>query len=182
MEISRRNLFKLSGASLLGSVLSLAPEQARARELLIQDAQKTISICPFCAVGCGLWVWTRNKKVVHIEGDPEHPINEGSLCSKGVALSQLANSEKRATHLLYRKPGGTEWEKKSWDWALPRIASLIKKTREASFRKTEKGITVNRTEGIAALGGAAIDNEECYLYVKLTRALGLVYIEHQARI
>lgn len=182
MKINRRNFLKLSGASLAGATIPLSVKQAETRELLIKDAVRTTSICPFCAVGCGLWVWARNGTVVHIEGDAEHPINEGALCSKGMALTQLANSDRRITRPLYRRPGGTGWEEKPWDWTLSRIATLIKKTRNATFRSHDNGITVNRTEGIAALGGAAMDNEECYLYVKLARALGLVYIEHQARI
>ncbi len=117
-----------------------------------------------------------------IEGDPRHPINEGTLCSKGAAASQVANNPLRLKVPLYRAPGSDRWEEKSWDWMLPRIASRVKATRDASFQTEVGGGVVNRTEAIASLGGAALDNEECYLLAKLMRALGIVYLEHQARI
>jgi formate dehydrogenase major subunit len=122
-------------------------------------------------------------KVINIEGDPDHPINEGALCSKGAALFQVANNSRRLGKVRYRPPGGTAWQEKSWDWALDTIARRVKTTRDATWAsKDSAGLVVNRTEGIAGLGGAALDNEECYLYSKLARALGIVYLEHQARI
>jgi formate dehydrogenase major subunit len=122
-------------------------------------------------------------KIINVEGDPDHPINEGSLCSKGAALSQLANNENRVTTPLYRKPYSTQWQEVSWDWALWTIAKRIKKTRDDTFRlRNKKGSIVNRTTGIASVGSAALDNEECWLTQAMMRALGLVYIEHQARI
>ena len=122
-------------------------------------------------------------KVVSVEGDPDHPINEGALCSKGSALYQVANSDRRVSSVLYRAPGSAKWEVKEWDWAIGKIASNIKATRDASFMATDtQGRTVNRTEAIACLGGAALDNEECYAYSKFARTLGVVYLEHQARI
>ena len=145
-------------------------------------ATPTTTICPFCGVGCGQVVSTQNGKIVNIEGDPGHPISEGTLCSKGAAAIQVVNNPRRLQKVLYRKPGGTAWEEKTWDWALPRIAARLKDTRDTSFRTAVDGRVVNRTEAIACLGGSALDNEEAYLLVKLMRALGLVYVEHQARL
>jgi formate dehydrogenase major subunit len=145
-------------------------------------AAETTTVCPFCGVGCGQVVSVKNGQVVSIEGDPRHPINEGTLCSKGAAAAQVTNNPLRLKVPLYRAPGGDRWEEKSWDWMLPRIAARVKATRDASFQTEVAGVTVNRTEAIASLGGAALDNEECYLLAKLMRALGIVYLEHQARI
>jgi formate dehydrogenase major subunit len=185
--ISRRGFLTLTGTSFIGSMTGLKFGTALAdtelpRPEKIRYAKETTTICPYCAVGCGQIVSVRDGKVVHIEGDPDHPVNEGALCSKGMSLYQVINNERRLTHVLYRAPGSTAWEKKSWDWALPRMVQLIKKTRDETFRATENDRPVNRTEGIACLGGAALDNEECYLYSKFARALGIVYLEHQARI
>jgi formate dehydrogenase major subunit len=139
-------------------------------------------VCPFCGVGCGQVVSSRAGKVIHIEGDPGHPISEGTLCSKGAAGIQVVHNSRRLQKVLYRKPNGAAWEEKSWDWALERIAARVKETRDKSFKTKVNENTVNRTEAIACLGGSALDNEEAYLLVKLMRALGLVYVEHQARL
>ena len=147
-----------------------------------RGATTTTTVCPFCGVGCGQVVSTRSGKVVNIEGDPGHPISEGTLCSKGAAAIQVVNNPRRLQKVLYRAPRGTAWEEKSWDWALPRIAARVKETRDKTFQTSTDGHVVNRTEAIACLGGSALDNEEAYLLVKLMRALGLVYIEHQARL
>ncbi len=123
-----------------------------------------------------------------IEGDPEHPINRGALCSKAQSLYQMRtvgdeDNPRRLKTVLYRPPNSAAWEEKSWDWALTEIARRVKKTRDESWiGKDKDGVVVNRTEAIAHLGGAAHDNEECYALVKMNRALGLVYLEHQARI
>ena len=145
-------------------------------------ATETTTICPFCGVGCGQVVSVKGNKVVSIEGDLHHPINQGTLCSKGAAAAQVTNNPLRLKVPLYRAPGSDRWEEKSWDWVLPRIAQRVKATRDASFQTEVGGTVVNRTEAIASLGGAALDNEECYLLAKLMRALGIVYLEHQARI
>ena len=117
------------------------------------------------------------------KGDPDHPISRGALCCKGQSLYQVATSDRRLKSVLYRAPRAAEWQEVSWDWAIDRIADRVKATRDASFTARDgQGRVVNRTHALAALGGAALDNEECYLYGKLMRALGLVYIEHQARI
>jgi formate dehydrogenase major subunit len=128
-------------------------------------------------------VGTENGRVVHIEGDSDHPISEGALCSKGASLVGTINSPARVTRPRYRAPGAREWTEVSWDWALDRIARLVKKTRDSHWiERDEQGRTVRRTEAIAHVGSAALDNEECILVVKAMRALGLCYIEHQARI
>ncbi|MFC2060198.1 formate dehydrogenase-N subunit alpha [Chloroflexota bacterium] len=189
MQINRRSFLKLSAASVAGATLAefgldLKPAQAHAKmsELRIRYAKKTTTICPYCAVGCGLIVAVEDGKVINVEGDPDHPINQGALCSKGSALYQVANNDQRLTKVLYRAPGGSSWEEKDWDWAIDRIAHNIKATRDANWIDTENDTIVNRTEVIGSLGGSHLDNEECYLIVKAMRALGLVYIEHQARI
>ena len=133
-------------------------------------------------------VHVKDGKVVNIEGDDLSPINRGSLCSKGEALFQVANNERRLQKVMYRAPGSDHWEEKSWDWALDRIARLMKETRDRTFKLKEvnkkdgKQYTVNRTEGMAVLGGAGLDNEECYLLSKFARSMGLIYVEHQARL
>jgi len=145
-------------------------------------ATSTTTVCPFCGVGCGQVVSTQHGAVINIEGDPAHPISEGTLCSKGAAGIQVVNNPRRLQKVLYRAPGGKAWEEKTWDWALERIAARVKDTRDKTFKTTVDGRVVNRTEAIACLGGSALDNEEAYLLVKLMRAMGLVYIEHQARL
>ena len=191
MKLTRRQFIKLTGATAagvmaLGLGIDLKPIKAHAQTLKIRYAKETTSICCYCAVGCGVIVHTGKAgagKVINIEGDPDHPINEGALCSKGAGLSQLVNNENRITTPLYRAPYSTRWQKVSWDWALWQIALRVKKSRDASFTaRNEKGQVVNRTNGIAHVGSAALDNEECWLIQAMMRALGLVYIEHQARI
>jgi anaerobic selenocysteine-containing dehydrogenase len=150
--------------------------------LKTRGATQTTTVCPFCGVGCGQVVSTRGDKVIHIEGDPAHPISEGTLCSKGASGIQVVNNSRRLQKVLYRGPGGKAWEEKSWDWALQRIAARVKETRDKTFQTSVDGRVVNRTEAMACLGGSALDNEEAYALVKLMRSLGLVYIEHQARL
>lgn len=175
--------------SLAGTVLGrfgvdLDPVQAyvESPSLRILHAKETTTICPYCGVGCGQVVSVRDGKVINVEGDPDHPINQGALCSKGSALYQIANNSQRLSKVLYRPPGGSRWEEKDWDWTINRIAGKIKATRDASWIEEENGVPVRRTEAIANLGGAALDNEECYLLSKAMRGLGIVYLEHQARI
>lgn len=186
MSLSRRDFLKLSGSTVAaGTMGGLSPVEveARERENRIKGATVTTTICPYCAVGCGMIVHTKNGEVVNIEGDPEHPINQGSLCSKGASLIQIANNSQRVTKPMYRAPGAGQWKEVEWDWALDQISQRIKKTRDATFvRENAKGQEVNRCDGIAHVGSAALDNEECYILQKWLRSLGLVYIEHQARI
>ena len=185
MKISRREFIGTIGAAAVSSALpAIAKAEETKNPIIYEDkfkgAKVTTSICPFCAVGCGMLVYQKDGKVIGIEGDPEHPINEGSLCSKGNSLFQILNNERHIKKVLYRASGSAKWEEKSWEWAIPEIAKRVKKTRDANFIQKEGGKTVNRTEGIVSLGGASLDNEECYLLSKLMRSLGLCFIEHQA--
>jgi formate dehydrogenase major subunit len=191
MNVTRRDFLKITGASaagaaVLGLGLDLKPIKSYAQTLKIRFARESTSICCYCAVGCGVIVHAGKAgagKIINTEGDPDHPINEGSLCAKGAALSQLANNENRIITPLYRAPYSTQWQEISWDQAYGMIAKRIKKSRDASFtHKNAKGQVVNRTNGIAEVGSAALDNEECWAIQAMMRALGLVYIEHQARI
>lgn len=184
MGVSRRDFLKLSGTTaVLGSLgVNLDPARAYAQELRIKNAKQTTTICPYCSVGCGLIVHAENGKVINAEGDPDHPINEGTLCSKGASLMQIVNNDTRVLKPKYREPGGTEWKEVEWDWALDRIARLVKDSRDNTFIAEKDGQVINRTDGIAHVGSAALDNEECYLIQKLVRSWGLVYVEHQARI
>lgn len=185
MELTRRDFLIFSSGALLFSSfgLNLEPAKAYASELRIKGAKETTTICPYCSVGCSIIVYVKDGKVINTEGDPDSPINEGSLCPKGASLYELANNKYRLTEPLYRAPGSTAWKKISWDEAFDRIAKLVKRTRDKHFvAKNEKGQTVNRVEAIAHIGSAALDVEECYILQKLMRSWGLVYIEHQARI
>lgn len=200
MEVSRRNFLKISGVGVAATTLglNLDPIEAKAQELAIQHAKETTTICPYCSVGCGMIVHTQGDNVINVEGDPDHPINEGALCPKGSSVYQLRDNKARIAKPMYRAAGAAAWQEVTWEWALDRIARKTKATRDASFVPTSKikvkekvaGVEVekeieaevNRTMGIASVGSAALDNEECYLYQKFLRGLGLVYIEHQARI
>lgn len=185
MEVTRRQFLKRTGG--LAAVAALPAGVALADEgkgYRLQRPLGTIpTTCTYCSVGCGALVGTEGGKVVSIEGDPDHPINQGALCSKGMAMAQIPHNPERVTEVLYRAPGSSEWEEKTWDWAIPEIARRIKDSRDATFTdRTPDGKVVNRTEGVAFLGGSSNTNEECYLWVKAARALGLTYIEHQARL
>jgi formate dehydrogenase major subunit len=195
MQITRRGFLTMTGAvgggvalSTLG--ISLSPTRAYADELgkmnRIKVAKQVSTVCCYCSVGCGLIcsVDKATGKIFNIEGDADHPINEGSLCAKGAGFFDLTQANKhRLRKVLYRGPGATEWEEKDWNWAIPRIARLVKDARDKGFVKTNsKGELVNRAETIAHLGSSNIDNEECWLVTAKCRALGMVYIDHQARV
>lgn len=195
MEMTRRGFLIVTGAVGSGVALSnlgidIGPVRAYAAELdkaqRVKAAKQVTTLCCYCSVGCGL-ICSVDKltgKIFNIEGDPEHPINEGSLCAKGAGFFDLTEANKhRLTQVLYRKPHGTEWEVKDWDFALSRIARLVKDTRDKNFvKKNDKGELVNRCETIGHYGSSNIDNEECWLVTVKSRALGLVYIDHQARV
>jgi formate dehydrogenase major subunit len=141
------------------------------------------SVCPYCAVGCGQLIYVKDEKIIDIEGDPRSPISNGCLCPKGAATFQLVTGSHRVTDVLYRRPYGKSWEKIPLEQAMDMIAERVKKTRDDTWEdKTEKGEPLNRTMGIAHLGGATLDNEENYLIKKLFTALGIVQVENQARI
>lgn len=189
MKITRRGFLKLSGATAMGAALTKlgisltgCQKYAANPELRIRNAKEVPTICAFCGAGCGQLVAVENGKVINVEGDPDHPINQGALCSKANAFYQVATSPQRLTKVLYRAPGVNHWEEKDWDWAISQIARKIKTTRDENWIEKEDGTLVNRTEAIGHLGGSALDNEECYLLSKALRSLGLVYVENQPRI
>jgi formate dehydrogenase major subunit len=170
-----------------GDPLRKAAESEASRTLrprLEQADTVGSSICPFCAVGCGQLVYARDKKPIHIEGDPRSPINQGTLCPKGASTLGVLLSPKRINKVLHRAPHATEWQEKPLDWAMERIAHLTKQARDDSFVETlPDGRIVNHALGVASLGGATLDNEENYLIKKLfSGGLGLLSIENQARI
>jgi formate dehydrogenase major subunit len=158
----------------------------RTRDLMsrTKSADRVVgSICPYCAVGCGQLVYVKDERIVDIEGDPDSPISGGCLCPKGAATFQLVTSKQRVQQVLYRRPYATEWETIPLAQAMEMIAQRVKKTREETWQvATEKGEPVNRTLGMAHLGGATWDNEENYLLKKLYSGLGMVQIENQARV
>jgi len=187
--MTRREFLVVSGTAAVGTVLAgglgfdLSPAEAYARELRIKGAKETTTVCCYCSVGCGILVHTKEGRVINTEGDPDHPINEGALCSKGGTLSQVVNNESRLRKPRYRAPGSSAWKEVEWDWALDQVARRIKDTRDRSFvASNAEGQVVNRCDGIAHVGSAALDNEECYLIQKLVRSWGVVHVEHQARI
>jgi formate dehydrogenase major subunit len=193
METSRREFLKvaaLGGAAATVFGFDLRPAYAELRELKIARATETRSTCPYCAVSCGVIIYTLGDKaknvtpqVIHVEGDPDHPINRGTLCPKGASLEQDILNERRLLKPQVRRPGATDWEDISWDKALDEIAAWTKKTRDDTFvEKDASGKTVNRCEGIAFTGGCTDTNEINYLIVKSMRSLGVCYLENQARV
>jgi formate dehydrogenase major subunit len=140
------------------------------------------SVCPYCAVGCGQKVFVKDEQIVQIEGDPDSPISRGRLCPKGSASKQLVTSSTRVTSVKYRRPYGTEWEDLDLDTAMEMIADRVIEARRKGWQDEHEGKRVNRTMGIASLGGATLDNEENYLMKKLYSAMGAIQIENQARI
>jgi len=163
--------------------VTLAPARAAAQELRLNNAKAVPSICPFCSVGCATLVHVKNDRIVNIEGDPRSPHNEGTLCPKGAAIYQLHVNPNRQTKVLHRKPGAGNWEVVELEWAMDRVAELIKKTRDETFiEKLPNGKAVNMTPAIFALGGATLDNEFNHVCQKFWRGLGVVAIENQARI
>ena len=190
MDLSRRDLLRFTAAStgtalagLVACGTSLARAEARAQSLRIREAKATPSVCPYCAVGCGTVVHTLGGKIINIEGDPQSPVNQGTLCPKGAAAFQLHVNPNRATRVLHRAPGATSWETWDLDRAMDRVAALVKQARDETFvEKTADGKTLNAALGIFGLGGATLDNEWNHLQQKLLRGLGVTRIENQARI
>jgi formate dehydrogenase major subunit len=195
-ELTRRQLLK-AGASTAGlAVMPFANPlgfDIRAAKRVqmnfrLAGATESKSVCPYCAVGCALIAYTKQDaygktQLLQIEGDPDSPVNEGRLCPKGATAMQLATSSRRVEHPRYRAPGSANWEDKSWDFVLDKLAKNIKAARDNTFvAKDANGNTVNRTEGMAFAGGAAFSSEEGYFATKLMRSLGVVHIEQQARV
>jgi formate dehydrogenase major subunit len=193
METSRRDFLKvatLGGAAATVFGFDLRSAYAQLRELKIARATETRSTCPYCSVSCGVIIYTLGDKaknvtpqVIHVEGDPDHPINRGTLCPKGASLEQDILNDRRLVKPQVRRPGATDWQDISWDDALNEIARWVKKTRDDTFvAKDTQGHTVNRCEGIAWNGGCTDTNEFNYLVVKTMRSLGVCYLENQARV
>lgn len=200
MDISRRQFLKLS----LGVAGSIAAAEAaafgldtdaiedQAMKVEIKTGKQVPSLCPYCSVGCAQIVMVDEAgKVIDIQGHPDSPVNLGTLCPKGAATYQLVNNDQRWTKVKYRAPGSDKWEEKPLDWAMDRIAELTRKTRDAHFNEYQdipdgKGGNVRKlvmnTYSLASLGGATMDNEWNYVQQKLMHALGVVYLENQARI
>ena len=193
MEASRRDFLKfttIGGAAAAVFGFDLKPAFAQLRVLKIARANETRSTCPYCSVSCGVIIYTIGDRaknvtpqVVHVEGDPDHPINRGTLCPKGSSLQQDILNERRLLKPQVRRPGGTEWEDISWDQALDEIAAKVKKTRDDTFIETDKdGHRVNRLESIGWTGGCTDTNEFNYLVVKSMRSMGMTCLENQARV
>ena len=166
------------------STAAKSEASARLRPRLEEADRVGTSICPYCAVGCGQLVYAKGDDVIHVEGDPRNPINQGTLCPKGAATYGWMVNPNRLTTVKYRAPYSDHWEERPLDWAMERIAALVKQTRDETFvRQLPDGTTVNHTLGLAELGGATLDNEENYLIKKLCGGgLGMVWIENQARV
>jgi formate dehydrogenase major subunit len=186
--ISRRDLFRLGAASAFG--FSLEPARAAARQLKIERTTQTHSVCPYCAVGCSVILHTLGDRahnvkasIVHVEGDPSSPVNQGTLCPKGVSLKQFVVNDERLTKPLYRAPGAAEFREISWDEAIPKMARRIKDSRDRGFQeRDERGRLVNRLSNISIIGGCTDTNEINYLLGKLRFSLGALVYENQARL
>jgi formate dehydrogenase major subunit len=195
MDMNRRQFFKVCAGGLGASSLavlgfSAAPVLAQVRGFKLDRTTETRSTCPYCSVSCGVIMYTRgdgskNNKpaLIHIEGDPDNPVNRGTLCPKGAGLLDMIQSPNRLKHPEVREPGTSEWKRISWDDALTRIAKHMKADRDKNFiAKNDKGVTVNRWNTVGFLASSAASNESGYLGVKIARGLGMVAFDTQARI
>jgi len=196
MQMSRRSLMKGVGAgiavSTLGSLGFAALEPAMAssvRAFKLAQTRETRNTCPYCSVACGVIMYSlgdnsKNSRpsVLHIEGDPDHPVNRGTLCPKGAGLLDFVHSETRTKYPMYREPGGTELKRVSWDFALDRIARLLKDDRDKNFITKSGDVTVNRWITTGFLGASATTNETAYLTYKTVRSMGALVFDNQARI
>ncbi len=191
MKINRREFVKLSGVLGVGLAITelgfdVKKIKASTKEFKLEDSKEFTSVCTFCSVGCGMICHVKDEKLINLEGDPDHVINEGSLCSKGASMSVVPNSDQRVKTPLYRAPGSDKWQEISWDEAIDKVTKKMKEVRDENWitKDSEDGkdYPANRTEAISIVGGAQNNNEECYLLAKMARALGVTYIEHQARL
>ena len=192
-DITRRTFIKatvVGGVSASALGFDLRQAQAAVRQLKIRNAKEYRTVCPYCAVGCGTIAYvhgsgglnTKNT-VIHVEGDPDNPINGGTLCPKGASQMDLAISPRLRHQPLLREAGASDWTEVDWDFAMDWFARKFKDSRDASFtERDDEGRVVNRCDGIAWVGSATVSNEDAYLITKTMRAMGLVYIDHQARI
>jgi len=189
-RVNRRDLLRLTlcgGAGLaLDGFLDVPAMRAAAQNLKLSQISEFTTSCNFCSCGCGMIAAVRDGKLVSMEGDYDHIVNRGSLCVKGISMFATHTSPKRLTTPRYRAPGNDHWEDISWQDAVNRVAQKIRKTRDETWISTEKvgdkEVPVNRTDAIAFLGGAQNTNEECYIFQKASRLLGIPYVEHQARL
>ena len=195
MDMNRRQFFRVSGAGLVGSSLvamgfSPTAALAQSRNFKLARTTETRSTCPYCSVSCGLIMYTLGDKaknvkstIIHIEGDPDHPVNRGTLCPKGAGVMDMIQSKDRVKVPQVREAGAADWKQISWDEALTRVAKHMKADRDANLVKTnDKGTTVNRWNSTAFLISSASSNESGYLSVKVARGLGMVALDTQARI
>lgn len=194
-ELTRRQFLKVTGMSLVGSSLALmgfSPGEALAevREYKLTRATETRNTCPYCSVACGILMYSlgdgaKNAKpsIFHIEGDPDHPVNRGTLCPKGAGLIDFVHSESRLKYPEYRAPGSDKWQRITWDDALDRVSKLLKQDRDANFvAKTPDGLTVNRWLTTGMLAASASSNEAGYITHKVARSFGLLGFDNQARV
>ena len=195
VDVTRRDFLKITGATLGGSSLVLlgfspAAAIAEVRQFKLTRATETRNTCPYCAVACGVLMYSTGDRaknvrasIFHIEGDPDHPVNRGTLCPKGAGLIDFIHSDSRLREPQYRAPGSDRWERISWDDALDRIAKLMKQDRDANFvAKTPEGLTVNRWLTTGMLAASAASNEVGYLTHKVARSMGLLAFDNQARV
>ncbi len=175
---------QVTGEDPLGRGAAAASPKSRSPQPRTRTADRVArSVCPYCAVGCGQRVFVKDEKVVQVEGDPESPVSRGRLCPKGSASLDLVTGPQRQTHMLYRRPYGTQWERLDVATAMDMIADRVLEARRKGWQDTdEQGRRLNRTMGISSLGGATLDNEENYLIKKLFTGLGAIQLENQARI
>jgi formate dehydrogenase major subunit len=188
MKVTRRELLKVAGAgagalAFGGIGISYLLTESYAKDLKIKGAKEVTSICPFCSVSCRFIAHVKGGEVVSTEGDPGYPISEGALCAKGATMNSMVNSGHRVLKPLYRAPNSEKWEEKSWSWMIEQLARRIKDARDGNFtEKNEAGQIVNRNEAMFHMGSSQMSNEEASIMVQAQRALGIVYIDHQARI
>lgn len=191
MDLSRRTLLQVGAATAAVTAFGfdLGAATAHARTLKITHTTQTRSICPYCSVSCGVILHTRGdgkntrRQVVHVEGDPDHPVNRGTLCAKGATLEHYVQNDRRLTHPMVRAPGASEWTRIGWDEAIDRIARHLKDSRDRGFiERDSQGRTVNRWEDVAVIGGCTDTNELNYLMQKVARSWGVVHLEQQSRI
>ena len=190
MDLTRRDLLKLTAAGGAGlsleGLLDVSAVSAATQALKLSEIHEFTTSCNFCSCGCGMIGAVRDGKLVTLEGDYDHIVNRGSLCVKGMSMFPTHASPRRAMTPRYRAPGSDHWEEITWQQAVDRVARKIRDVRDATWVATEKigdqDVVVNRTDAIAFMGGAQNTNEECYLFQKAARLLGMPYVEHQARL